>query len=324
MRSHVEAQLDLIARGSARRAHVVAHILAEFEAKFKHFASQISILTQLLEHTYGSGTRHAVEAQAPTGADELRTSNQGGVVHGDGDIGGGETCNAGSVDRVGDRGGARSAKLLCRPAGSGHFLRLLSAPSPRLHDPRTEEVWPLPLGGAFKPYHERRCPLCDFELLLYVVSSRGGAASRTYPLCPYCYSRPPLEGGHDATAAGRCSRCPHPEHHPIVDELALCACPETAGEGGKLLLDPSGGPNWRLISSRGAYTLPLPPFVHSLAVGAPCGCAGDCRRLRVEFQRDRSPLEDSATSHLQSPFPLSPHCHPYHSSSPSTLARTAR
>ena len=51
-----------------------------------------------------------------------------------------------------------------------------------------------------------------------------------------------------------CYRCPHPEEHPIVQPLCVCACPETVTEGGMPLLDPTGGPGWRLVSSRGVST----------------------------------------------------------------------
>ena len=291
VRSHVEAQLELIAKGEARRAAVVAHILHEFESKFAFFAHRIGALNEVLAASFGGGgqTQHLDRGGDDPPAD-------GGT---DGSRVGGGLPDDRRIDRLGSGEASHNPpRLLCRPARSGHYLCLLLSPTPKLHDPRTEEVWHLPLGGTFKPYNERRCPVCDFELLLYCLSGRGGQQiARAFPLCPHCYNEPPFAGGHDASAPGRCSRSPHPEEHPIVSELSLCACPETADQGGKLLLEPSGGPNWRLISSRGSFHLLLPPFVHSLSVGAPCGCAGSCRLLQIEFQRNRSPLEDGSTSH---------------------------
>ena len=55
VRSHVEAQLDLIASGQARRADVVAHILREFEAKFSYFARHVDQLHALLQLSFGGG-----------------------------------------------------------------------------------------------------------------------------------------------------------------------------------------------------------------------------------------------------------------------------
>ena len=57
----------------------------------------------------------------------------------------------------------------------------------------------------------------------------------------------------------------HPEHPPAADQRLIFA--------GRLLLDPSGGPNWRLVSSRCSFVMQLPPFVHALSLGGPCGCA---------------------------------------------------
>jgi hypothetical protein len=68
--------------------------------------------------------------------------------------------------------------------------------------------------------------------------------------------------------------------------------------GGQLLLDPTGGPHWRLVSSRSALVRSFPPFVHQVSLGPRCGCAGTCRKIVVEFQRGRSPLADGATRHV--------------------------
>ena len=178
----------------------------------------------------------------------------------------------GATAAVGTTSGGGGGKMLCRAPQSGHFLRLHTAPTPHLLDPRTGEAWRLPVGGSVKAYHGRSCPQCGFELLLYVPNGRG--PTRSYPLCPGCFhAAGTAEGAGEAAAAEgagdsagdsagdlaalgaavaeRCSHCPHPESHPIVAELACCACPETVLQGGRLLIDPSGGPHWRLVSSRG-------------------------------------------------------------------------
>jgi DNA topoisomerase-3 len=206
----------------------------------------------------------------------------------------------------------RDSKPFCRAPHSGHYLRLRLHPRPHLYNAQTAELTeipsraaelpsrtiPLPVGGSFRLYNERRCPLCAYELLLFAPNTRGAAGQRTYPLCPGCFCQPPLPGGMDPDDEGRCSRCPHPEAHPIVAELGVCACPETADLGGQLLLDPTGGPHWRLVSSRSALVRSFPPFVHQVSLGPRCGCAGTCRKIVVEFQRGRSPLADGATRHV--------------------------
>ena len=99
--------------------------------------------------------------------------------------------------------------------------------------------------------------------------------------------------------------------------IVVCACPQTADVGGVLLLDPSGGPHWRLVSSRCDLVYAIPPFVHRLSLGAPCGCATArhgiggatrpvsdpvsghaCRNLIVEFRRELTPLPEGQTAHV--------------------------
>ena len=218
----------------------------------------------------------------------------------DGDGGGGGGADGGGAGAGGGAGGGKAAlappsRPFTQCGQTGRYLQLLTRGPQRLVNPVTQQVWQLPQGGAVKPYLGLRCSLCDFELALF--APRGGGPDRHYPLCPHCYSRPP-DGGEAPAADALCSGCPHPVDHPAVAALAVCACPETADRGGWLLLDPTGGPRWHLVSSRGRYTMPFPPFVHKLSVGAGCGCAGgSCRLLRVEFHRERSPLADGATVH---------------------------
>lgn len=58
----------------------------------------------------------------------------------------------------------------------------------RLHCSHCDETYSLPQNGAIKLYKELRCPLDEFELVLWTSGSRG----KSYPLCPYCFSNPPF------------------------------------------------------------------------------------------------------------------------------------
>lgn len=64
----------------------------------------------------------------------------------------------------------------------------LQAKPIRLHCSHCDETYSLPQNGAIKLYKELRCPLDDFELVLWTSGARG----KSYPLCPYCFSNPPF------------------------------------------------------------------------------------------------------------------------------------
>ena len=272
VRSHVEAQLEIIAKGAAMRADVVRHVLREFEDKFAFFAKHVGRLTEVLRQSFGvpGNAIHAIPAKG----------GGGGVRNEDTDHG----ALAGESGRF-------PGKTFCRAPRSGHYLHLVADPTPHLVDLRSQQTWALPVGGRVKPFYERRCPLCEFELLLYTPNGRG--PPRSYPLCPGCYQKE----ARAEESPGRCSACPHPESHPTVTELLCCACPETADQGGMLLLDPTGGPNWRLVSTRGSYSISLPAFIQSITISGPCGCALTCRKLRIQFDRNWSPLDHGDTVH---------------------------
>jgi hypothetical protein len=51
-----------------------------------------------------------------------------------------------------------------------------------------------------------KCPLDDFELVLFSLGNAAKAQGKTYPLCPYCYNEPPFDG---LTSMG-CNSCLHP------------------------------------------------------------------------------------------------------------------
>lgn len=70
----------------------------------------------------------------------------------------------------------------------GSPLALPQAKPSRLHCSHCDETYTLPQNGTIKLYKELRCPLDDFELVLWSSGSRG----KSYPLCPYCYNHPPF------------------------------------------------------------------------------------------------------------------------------------
>lgn len=49
----------------------------------------------------------------------------------------------------------------------------------------------LPQNGTIKLYKELRCPIDQFELLLFSLGNSEKAQGKAYPICPYCYNHPP-------------------------------------------------------------------------------------------------------------------------------------
>ena len=68
------------------------------------------------------------------------------------------------------------------------FMKLVASKPARLHCPNCDATYSLPAGGSFKLFNELKCPLDEFELLLWV----GGPNGKGYPFCPYCYVYPPF------------------------------------------------------------------------------------------------------------------------------------
>ena len=58
-----------------------------------------------------------------------------------------------------------------------------------------------------------------------------------------------------ASSQRLCLECPLPDHHPTVLSMKVCDDPES---GGCFILDPTGGPKWRLVSTRSSFSVHFP------------------------------------------------------------------
>lgn len=89
-----------------------------------------------------------------------------------------------------------------------------------------------------RAYKELRCPLDDFELLVFSSGSKG----RSYPMCPYCYVNPPFKGMPNNAG---CNTCMHPTCAHSMNMLGVCVCDEC--DRGILVLDCTSAPKkWKL------------------------------------------------------------------------------
>ncbi|XP_078467958.1 DNA topoisomerase 3-beta-1 isoform X1 [Lampetra planeri] len=121
------------------------------------------------------------------------------------------------------------------------FMKYIQAKPSRLHCSHCDDTYSLPHGGALKLYKELRCPLDEFELVLWTSGPRG----KSYPLCPYCYSRPPFP---DMKKGMGCNECTHPTCAHSLLALGVGQCVEC--EGGVLVFDPLSAPRWRMVCNR--------------------------------------------------------------------------
>eukprot|EP00271_Cylindrocystis_brebissonii_P005978 TRINITY_DN1845_c0_g1_i9.p1 TRINITY_DN1845_c0_g1~~TRINITY_DN1845_c0_g1_i9.p1 ORF type:complete len:630 (+),score=80.22 TRINITY_DN1845_c0_g1_i9:2116-4005(+) len=146
---------------------------------------------------------------------------------------------------------AASGKPMSRCGKCRRFMRYIPLRPARLFCGNCDEVLTLPQNGNIKLYKELKCPLDNYELLLFSLSGPDG---KTYPLCPYCYNHPPFEAagslpvGVGAKGSGMpCTFCLHPTCPHSLLSMGVCACPECDGT---LVLDPISGPKWRLDCNR--------------------------------------------------------------------------
>ncbi|RZF48966.1 hypothetical protein LSTR_LSTR003042 [Laodelphax striatellus] len=138
-------------------------------------------------------------------------------------------------------------------------------------------------------YHnggELKCPLDDFELVSWSTGARG----KSFPLCPYCYNKPPFR---DMRKASGCNACTHPTCAHGLNANGLCACFEC--ETGVLVLDPSSGPKWKLGCNRCDVIIQLFDDAHKVAVEeAVCEACG-AQLVSVEYKAEKTRLANEAT-----------------------------
>jgi DNA topoisomerase-3 len=86
---------------------------------------------------------------------------------------------------------AQTGKFLSKCGKCLRYMRFIPLKPQRLYCPACEDTYALPQNGTIKLYKELRCPLDQFELVLFSLGNTAAAQGKSYPLCPYCYSHPP-------------------------------------------------------------------------------------------------------------------------------------
>ena len=104
-----------------------------------------------------------------------------------------------------------------------------------------DDTYAVPQNGTIREFQENKCPLDDFQLLVW----SGGVKGKSFTFCPYCYNHPPfMEMGKGSG----CNLCSHPTCHYSKNNLGVSLCMEC--NNGILVLDPSSNPKWKLGCNR--------------------------------------------------------------------------
>nr|VZI46928.1 unnamed protein product [Spirometra erinaceieuropaei] len=136
---------------------------------------------------------------------------------------------------------ADCGKPLSRCGKCRRYLKLADSKPQRLHCPACNDTYTIPQNGSVRPYKETKCPLDDFELVLWTQGLKG----KTMVFCPYCYMNPPFRGMWRQVG---CANCLHPScpQSPAVNAVDACSdCSQ-----GVLVLDDSHSPRYRLLCNR--------------------------------------------------------------------------
>uniref|UniRef100_A0A8C9RW39 DNA topoisomerase n=1 Tax=Scleropages formosus TaxID=113540 RepID=A0A8C9RW39_SCLFO len=183
---------------------------------------------------------------------------------------------------------AATGKPLSRCGKCHRFMKYIQAKPSRLHCSHCDETYSLPQNGAIKLYKELRCPLDDFELVLWTSGSRG----KSYPLCPYCFSNPPFR---DMKKGMGCNECTHPSCQHSLSSLGIGQCVEC--ENGVLVFDPTSGPKWKMACNRCNVVVNFFEHAHRVQVSADSCEACEASLVVVDFNKARSPLPGDETQH---------------------------
>jgi DNA topoisomerase-3 len=291
IRANIETACNLIASGQAGCKSVVAHSLRNFERKFAFFCSHISRMDDLFASSFHSLSPAQAAAQRFTRCGLTRQYLQ---------------YIRGPPARLYN---AATEQLYALPSGGS--LRQFSG---RLCD---REGCAFELSLYVVGSHPQRCyPFCPYcynnpvgsedEVVGVVTEEKSKGGEGAAAAAAAAAAETTLDTAAAATAAAAaaaataaaalsvaggsaCLECPLPDTHPTVQSMRVCDDPES---GGCFILDPSGGPKWRLISTRSAFCVHFPKKrIKSVVVLAKKDAATGCHWIRLEFREGQAPPE---------------------------------
>ncbi|KAF0307218.1 DNA topoisomerase 3-beta-1 [Amphibalanus amphitrite] len=180
---------------------------------------------------------------------------------------------------------ASSGKPLSRCGRCRRYMRLVESRPQRLHCQQCGHTLALPADGLVRVYNESKCPLDEFELVVW----SGGKKGRSFVLCPYCYNHPPFP---DMGKGSGCNSCSHPSCRHGVSQTGVSAC--SCCERGVLTLDPSSAPRWKLVCNR--CDVVVSAFDQASLVAVMPDVCEQCGAylVRVEYRPEKSRLPNRA------------------------------
>lgn len=171
---------------------------------------------------------------------------------------------------------ASTGKPLSRCGKCKRFMKLITAKPSRLHCSTCNETFNVPQNGNIKLYKELKCPLDDFELVLWTTGGKGKA----YPLCPYCLNHPPFP---DMRKGMGCNECTHPTCPHALEQTGVSNCLEC--DNGTLVLDPTSAPKWRMCCNRCNVVINM--FENAHKINLTDNSCEECQStiLKIEFNK---------------------------------------
>ncbi|VUZ53848.1 unnamed protein product, partial [Hymenolepis diminuta] len=162
------------------------------------------------------------------------------------------------------------------------YLKLVESLPHRLHCPFCADTYSVPQNGSIRPYKETKCPLDDFELILWTQGAKG----KSMVFCPYCYTNPPFPGQWRNSG---CANCPHPSCQFSLAINGVDACTECPR--GTLVLDDAHAPKFRLCCNHCSAIILFSDAVKSASVrNATCE---QCTARHLTLQIDTNKLKNS-------------------------------
>ncbi|KAI9314572.1 DNA topoisomerase [Dichotomocladium elegans] len=180
---------------------------------------------------------------------------------------------------------AATGKPMSKCGKCKRYMKYIALKPNRLHCATCDETYALPLNGNIKLYRELKCPLDDFELVLYTTGSKGTG----YPICPYCYNHPPFENIKKGMG---CNHCLHPTCAHSMVRNAICPCPESERAEnpcpGRLVLDATSAPRWKLSCNECNIVSTFVDTIKHVAIVANELCDCGTVILKAEFRENQS------------------------------------